>query len=135
MLNLKNVYDIGKMLATYPRSAERLKEWYYKVWETNQLALFTEAKGVDINDIRAQLAENREAVIDGIVVFFTYNARDLYEFFDDNGVHIEPYEINGRYCAQVTTDDEDNETMEYPSRFEAERASFDLAFYKLEKLL
>lgn len=130
MLNLKNVYDIGKMLAEYPRSAERLKEWYYKVWETNQLALFTEAKGVDINDIKAKLADSREAVIDGMVVFFTYNARDLYEFFDENSLPIEIFEIKEKYSSQLLSWEDENQ---YSSRWEAEKAAFNRAFYSLEK--
>lgn len=124
MVIRSNIYDIGNTLSKYPRSTEKVSKWFeHHIYET-MLLLAREAR----NEAAFKEQFNREEAYAGALPHFTYNARDLYEFFDENKIYIEGYEEKGRFGVLVNGD----ELVNYPNRWAMETAAFDRAFEILE---
>lgn len=129
MLNLQSTYDISAMIKKYPRATARLGEWYYRQWENSQKAIGLSA-GVPVEDTIKALEGAREQILDSLSMFFTYNARDLYDFFDAEGIPLGL--IGGGKIPFMIFVGEKDYDLTFTERFEAEKKAFTIAFELLE---
>ncbi len=128
MINPKNVYNIEDILRTYTRSRNKLEQWF-----TDQvIKLQTSMIKTEHDELKKFLADKKEMITTGLLPYLTYNGRDLYEFFDDEGIIIEIYEIKGHYGYQITNSNNITDKEPFESRWEAEKAAFNVSFEMLE---